>query len=72
VQVLLDAGAVVVGAMSTDTGGRAAPDDYLPASPPGAHDKAVELEQLELPVLGAMIYETFLLKWRPHLLWRRI
>jgi hypothetical protein len=44
----------------------------LPASPPRVQDKAVELEQLELPVLGAMIYETFLLKWRPHLLWRRI
>src|ERR1700722_20178683 len=33
----------------------------LPAPPPRVHDKTVKLEQLELPVLRAMIYETFLL-----------
>lgn len=33
----------------------------LPARPPGVHDKTVKLGELELPVLRAMIYETFLL-----------
>jgi hypothetical protein len=33
----------------------------LPAPPQRVRDKTVELEQLELPVLRAMIYQTFLL-----------
>jgi Asp-tRNA(Asn)/Glu-tRNA(Gln) amidotransferase A subunit family amidase len=33
----------------------------LPARPPGIRDKTVKLGELELPVLRAMIYETFLL-----------
>lgn len=33
----------------------------IPAACTGVHDKAVKLRELELPVLRAMIYETFLL-----------
>jgi Asp-tRNA(Asn)/Glu-tRNA(Gln) amidotransferase A subunit family amidase len=33
----------------------------LPARPPGVDDKTAKLGELELPVLRAMIYETFLL-----------
>jgi Asp-tRNA(Asn)/Glu-tRNA(Gln) amidotransferase A subunit family amidase len=33
----------------------------LPAPPSAVHDKTIKLGELELPVLRAMIYETFLL-----------
>ena len=43
--------------IGTDTAGGI----RIPAACTGVHDKAVKLGELELPVLRAMIYETFLL-----------
>jgi Asp-tRNA(Asn)/Glu-tRNA(Gln) amidotransferase A subunit family amidase len=43
--------------IGTDTAGSI----RIPAACTGVHDKAVKLGELELPVLRAMIYETFLL-----------
>jgi Asp-tRNA(Asn)/Glu-tRNA(Gln) amidotransferase A subunit family amidase len=43
--------------IGTDTAGSI----RIPAACTGVHDKAVKLRELELPVLRAMIYETFML-----------